>query len=57
MKVIERIPQELLDATNEFAKNLEWSRRLPIYEIHKWWARRYSGIVRLFFSIFLFRSQ
>jgi len=48
MKVIERIPQELLDATNEFAKNLEWSRRLPIYEIHKWWARRYSGIVRLF---------
>jgi len=48
MKIIERIPQELLDATNEFAKNLEWSRRLPIYEIHKWWARRYSGIVRLF---------
>ncbi len=42
------IPQQLLDATNEFAKNLEWSRRLPIYEIHKWWARRYSGIVRLF---------
>ncbi len=48
MKIIERVPQELLDATNEFAKNLEWSRRLPIYEIHKWWARRYSGIVRLF---------
>lgn len=47
MKIIEKIPQELLDATNEFAKNLEWSRRLPIYEIHKWWARRYSGIVRL----------
>ena len=48
MKVIEKIPQKLLDATNEFAKNLEWSRRLPIYEIHKWWARRYSGIVKLF---------
>jgi len=48
MKIIEKIPQELLDATNIFAKNLEWGRRLPIYEIHKWWARRYSGIIRLF---------
>ena len=48
MKLIERIPQELLDATNNFAKKLEWSRRVPVYEIHKWWARRYSGIVRLF---------
>lgn len=48
MKVIERIPQELLDATNEFAKQLEWSRRLPLFEVHKWWARRYSGIVKLF---------
>ncbi len=48
MKIIDRIPKNLLDATNDFAKNLEWSRRKPIYEIHKWWARRYSGIVRLF---------
>lgn len=50
MKVIDRIPKELLDAVNEFSKKLEWARRLPIYEIHKWWARRYSGIVRLFLA-------
>lgn len=48
MKVIDKIPKELLDATNRFAIRLEWARRRPIYEIHKWWARRYSGIIRLF---------
>jgi len=48
MKLIEKMPQELLDATNELAKKLEWGRRIPVYEVHKWWARRYSAIVRLF---------
>ena len=48
MKIVDQIPEELLDSINDFAKSLEWSRRLPIYEIYKWWARRYSGIVRLF---------
>lgn len=48
MKVINRIPPELLDAVNDFSRRLEWARRLPIYEIHKWWARRLSGIIRLF---------
>jgi len=48
MPLIEQVPRDVLDATNEFAKDLEWGRRLPIYEYHKWWARRYSGIVRLF---------
>ncbi|MEM1753348.1 MAG: hypothetical protein QXS69_02385 [Candidatus Aenigmatarchaeota archaeon] len=48
MKIINRVPPELLDAVNDFSKRLEWARRLPIYEIHKWWARRLSGIVRLF---------
>lgn len=48
MKLIECIPKELLDATNDFARKLEWARRVPPYEIHKWWARRYSGIIRLF---------
>lgn len=50
MKVIERLPKELLDATNKLAKDIEWSRRKPVYEIHKWWARRYSAIVRLFLT-------
>jgi len=50
MKIIDSIPKELLDATNEFSKKLEWARRLPVYEVHKWWARRYSGIVRLFLA-------
>jgi len=48
LKIIDRIPLELLDAVNEFSQELEWARRLPIYEVHKWWARRYSAIVRLF---------
>jgi 16S rRNA G966 N2-methylase RsmD len=47
MKIIDTMPQELLDAMNKFSIELEWARRLPIYEIHKWWARRYSGIIRL----------
>ncbi|MBC7091955.1 MAG: hypothetical protein H5T50_08650 [Nitrososphaeria archaeon] len=47
MKIIDEMPTELLDAMNKFSVKLEWARRLPIYEIHKWWARRYSGIVRL----------
>ena len=47
-KIIEKLPQELLDASNIFSMKLEWARRIPVYEIHKWWARRYSGIVRLF---------
>lgn len=50
MKVIDRIPPELLDATVDFAKELEWARRRPLYEIQKWWARRYSAIIRLFLS-------
>jgi adenine-specific DNA methylase len=50
MKIIDRIPRELLDAVNEFSKELEWARRIPVYEVHKWWARRYSGIVRLFLA-------
>jgi len=50
MKIIDEIPPELLDAVNKFSKELEWSRRLPIYEVHKWWARRYSGIIRLFLA-------
>jgi len=48
MKIVDQIPSDLLDAVNEFSRRLEWARRLPIYEIHKWWARRYSGIIRLF---------
>lgn len=47
MKIIDAIPPELLDAMNNFSRNLEWARRLPVYEIHKWWARRYSGVIRL----------
>jgi 16S rRNA G966 N2-methylase RsmD/Zn finger protein HypA/HybF involved in hydrogenase expression len=47
MKIIDRIPSDLIDAVNTFSRKLEWSRRLPIYETHKWWARRYSGAVRL----------
>jgi len=47
MKIIDMIPPELLDAMNRFSRDLEWARRLPIYEIHKWWARRYSGVIRL----------
>ena len=50
MKIIDQIPEELLDAINDFSRKLEWARRLPIYEVHKWWARRYSGIVRLFLA-------
>lgn len=50
MKLINEIPSELLDAVNKFSKELEWCRRLPIYEVHKWWARRYSGIIRLFLA-------
>ena len=46
MKLIEKIPQKLLDATNEFAKDLEWARRVPIYEVHKWWARRLGSVFR-----------
>ncbi|MFN7106533.1 MAG: hypothetical protein ACK4M3_08155, partial [Pyrobaculum sp.] len=37
-----------MDAVNFFASKLEWGRRLPVYEVHKWWARRFSAIVRLF---------
>ena len=48
MKAVDQIPEELLDSVNDFAKSLEWVRRLPVYEVYKWWARRYSGIVRLF---------
>lgn len=47
MKIIDAIPTELLDSMNKFSSKLEWSRRLPIYEVNKWWARRYSGIIRL----------
>jgi len=50
LKIIDRIPSDLLDVVNEFSRELEWARRLPFYEIHKWWARRYSGVVRLFLS-------
>jgi len=50
MKIIDQVPSELLNAVNEFSRKLEWARRLPIYEIHKWWARRYSGIIRIFLA-------
>jgi len=48
MTLVDNLPKNLLDATNRLAKDLEWGRRLPIYEYHKWWARRYSGIIRPF---------
>ncbi|QLH74558.1 MAG: hypothetical protein HPY73_03235 [Methanomassiliicoccales archaeon] len=48
MRLVDRLPGELLDSTNSFSKQLEWGRRIPVYEVHKWWARRYSGITRLF---------
>jgi adenine-specific DNA methylase len=50
LKIIDCVPHELLDAVNVFSKELEWARRIPVYEVHKWWARRYSGIVRLFLA-------
>ena len=50
MKIIDRVPEELLDAVSDLSKSLEWGRRLPVYEIHKWWARRYSVTVRLFLA-------
>lgn len=48
MRLVEELSKDILDATNRFAEELESARRLPVYEYHKWWARRYSGIVRLF---------
>ena len=51
MKLIEKLDTSLLDAINIFSKKLEWSRRLPIYEIHKWWARRYSGVSRIILAL------
>jgi len=50
LKILDQMPSEILDAVNEFSRKLEWARRLPVYEFHKWWARRYSGIIRLFLS-------
>jgi len=45
---IDVVPKDLIDHINRLSMELEWSRRLPIYEIHKWWARRYSGFTRVF---------
>lgn len=48
MKLIEELPEDLLNSVNSFSRELEKSSRLPVYSYHKWWARRYSGIIRLF---------
>ncbi len=44
-RLIENLDVEHLSFIYEVALS-EWGRRKPIYEIHKWWARRYSNVIR-----------